>query len=575
MERFAALYEALDRTTSTNAKVAAIVAYLRAAPPGDAAWALFFLTGQRLTRLLPTRLLHGWTLELTALPEFLVEESYGAVGDFAEAIALLVEGRVTPLSPDDLRARGRIARGPEQGLLFECEDAAPVSTEVRGISLQSWIEDRILPLRNASDEERRISVMTWWSRMEPLPLFVLNKLLTGEMRVGVSRTLVIRAVAELTALPRATIEHRLMGTWEPSAQAFEALILPEGITEQPSHPYPFCLASPLAMPVESLGSRDEWLAEWKWDGIRAQVIHRSRAVFLWTRGEELVTDRFPEIARAAAHLPDGTVLDGELLAFGDGVPRPFADLQRRIGRDRSVAEIAANVPVVFVAFDLLEHGSADIRALPLSERRDRLASLLSGTSAAAHDRGSAGFPLLLSEALAVPDWDGLALLRDESRRHQVEGVMLKRWTSPYRPGRRKGDWWKWKIEPHTVDAVLIYAQPGSGRRATLFTDYTFGVWHQGELVPVAKAYSGLSDDEIDELDRWIRRHTIERFGPVSAVEPVHVFELGFERIARSSRHRSGVALRFPRMLRWRRDKGPDAADTLDTLLSLIRDAEGG
>jgi DNA ligase-1 len=555
MKRFAELYDAIDRTTSTNAKVAALVSYLGEAPPADAAWALFFLTGRRLKRHLPTALMHEWTLELTALPEWLVRESYSAAGDFAEAIALLLDGRVRPSSEEDLRRNRRVR---DEGRL-PFDGPAPVMMDrVHGLGLAEWIEDRILPLRALDDDERRVRVIMWWSRLSRQEIFLLNKLLTGEFRVGVSHTLVVRAVARLAALPTAVVEHRLMGNWTPSAGAFAYLIAPEGRADDPSRPYPFCLASPLGDPVEALGSRDEWLAEWKWDGIRAQLIHRGATAFLWSRGEELITDRFPEIASAARELPAGTVLDGEVLAFSGGEPRPFADLQRRIGRQRRVMEVAADVPVVFLAYDLLEEDGLDIREWPLRERRERLVRLAGARSS-----------MVISEELTDATWGALARRREQSRARGVEGLMLKRWTSPYRPGRRRGDWWKWKIAPFTVDAVLMYAQPGSGRRASLFTDYTFGVWDGGELVPVAKAYSGLTDDEIDELDRWVRRHTTGRFGPVSAVEPVHVFELGFERIAPSARHRSGVAVRFPRMLRWRRDKTARDADTLDTLRRLI------
>jgi DNA ligase-1 len=399
--------------------------------------------------------------------------------------------------------------------------------------------------------------MAWWTRLPRVELFLLNKLLTGEFRVGVSHTLVVRAVSLLAKLTPPVVEHRLMGNWEPSADAFAALVGPETAGDEPSRPYPFCLASPLDADVETLGDRDGWLIEWKWDGIRAQLIRRAGQTFLWSRGEDLITDRFPDIVEEAASLPDGTVVDGEILAFEHGEPRPFADLQRRIGRQLRVREMAIDVPAAFVAFDLLEDGGADIRDRPLRERRARLEEMVRGER------------LRVSGALAAPAWAALADLRARSREHGVEGLMLKRWSSPYRPGRKRGDWWKWKIEPYTIDAVLIYAQPGSGRRASLFTDYTFGVWHQGALVPVAKAYSGLTDEEIDELDRWIRRHTTERFGPVSSVEPAQVFELGFERIARSTRHRSGVAVRFPRILRWRRDKPVREADTLETLRALV------
>lgn len=564
MRRFADLYDAIDRTTSTNAKVAALAEYLAAAPPADAAWALFFLTGRRLKRLLPSRLLHGWTLELTRLPEWLVEECYAAVGDFAEAIALLLDRRLAPLAVEDLQ-RSAASAGSAGRLPFAEVEAAH-GDEQADLTLAEWLEQRILPLRDADDETRRVRVMMWWSRLERRELFLLNKLLTGEFRVGVSHTLVVRAVAQLTSLPAPIVEHRLMGSWEPSAEAWMTLTGPKGPEDDPSRPYPFCLASPLSdAEVASLGAREEWLAEWKWDGIRTQLIHRAGQVFLWSRGEELITERFPEIALAARSLPEGTVLDGEVLAFRDGLPRPFLDLQQRIGRQRRVREVAADVPVVFLAYDVLEDRGVDIRATPLSERRARLLTLLAGADL------QVGPPraLRISEELDAPTWDALGELRRESRARFVEGLVLKRWTSPYRPGRRRGDWWKWKIDPFTMDAVLIYAQPGSGRRASLFTDYTFGVWRGGELVPVAKAYSGLSDDEIDELDRWIRRHTVERFGPVSAVEPVHVFELGFEAIARSSRHKSGLAVRFPRMLRWRRDKKPADADTLETLEKLV------
>jgi DNA ligase-1 len=552
VKRFADLYDAIDRTTSTNAKVAALVAYLSSAPPADAAWALFFLTGRRLKRLLPSRLLHRWTQEVTSLPDWLIEASYAEAGDFAEAIALLVapkQGRQAPV-----RNRAVVA----QTSLFD-EPQQTVDHRDVDLSLARWLEDRILPLRDVDDEERRVRVMTWWSHLERRELFLLNKLLTGEFRVGVSHTLVVRAVAQVASLPPPVVEHRLMGTWEPSEAAFRSLIGPEGPADDPSRPYPFCLASPLEDPVETLGPPDEWLVEWKWDGIRAQLIHRRGEVFLWSRGEELITGRFPEIAAAGARLPAGTVLDGEIVAFADGMPRPFADLQQRIGRERRVREVAQGIPVVFLAYDVLEDSGLDIRPLPMRDRRDRLVALLGG-----------GGTLRISEEVTASTWDALAALRRDSRARGVEGLMLKRWSSPYRAGRKRGDWWKWKIEPFTMDAVLVYAQPGSGRRATVFTDYTFAVWREGELVPVAKAYSGLSDEEIDELDRWVRRHTTERFGPVSAVEPLYVFELGFEAIARSTRHKSGVAVRFPRILRWRKDKPAAEADTLESLERMIK-----
>jgi DNA ligase-1 len=531
VRRFAALYDALDATTSTNAKVAAMQAYFAQAPPADAAWALFFLTGGRLKRLIAPRLLAIWGCERARVPGWLFEESFGAAGDLAETIALLI----------DTERQARTA----------LPEPSPLSR---------LIEDRLLPLREATEDEKRRVVLDLWEALDRREIFLLDKLLTGELRVGVSATLAIRALAQHAGLPPATVAHRLMGVWQPSAAAFAALVAPESGEADISRPYPFFLASQLEEEPDALGERSDWLAEWKWDGIRAQIVRRGGGAFLWSRGEELITDRFPDLSGVWAGLPEGTVLDGEVLAFSGGAPMPFSVLQRRIGRQKLSAKILTEAPAAFMAYDLLEAGGADIRALPLRERREKLAALVQGRS----DR------LSLSPQVGADTWAKLRELRNEARERGVEGLMLKRWSSPYRHGRPRGDWWKWKIEPYAIDAVLVYAQPGHGRRATLMTDLTFGLWNDGELVPVAKAYSGLTDEEIDRLDRWIRQHTVERFGPVRAVEPVHVFELHFEGIAESTRHRSGVAVRFPRIAHWRTDKKPEDADTLQTLRSLIK-----
>jgi ATP-dependent DNA ligase len=529
MKRFAALYDAIDSTTSTNAKVSAMVTYFKEAPPADAAWAVFFLTGRRLKRLVSYLAIRDWTLRATGLDGWLLEESYAVVGDGAETAALVL-------------------------------DQVAVETTV-DVPLSEWVENRILPLRELDPETQYRRVGSWWGTLDRLQRFMLLKILTGELRVGVSQTLVVRALARAADLPPTTIAARMMGDWTPSPDWFRGLLSREQTSEDRSRPYPFFLASPLEDPVESLGSLDDWIVEWKWDGIRAQLVRRGGGVHLWSRGEELITHRFPEIAAAATRLPDGTVLDGEVLAFRDDRPLPFSALQQRIGRQKQVAQMVRAVPVVFMAYDMLENGGIDIRAQPLDERRRLLETHVTAQAV-----------LRTSEMVMAPTWSELAALRSESRALGVEGLMLKRRTSAYGVGRRRGDWWKWKIDPYTMDAVLIYAQPGSGRRASLLTDYTFGVWDEGELVPIAKAYSGLSNEEIAELDKWIRRHTRERFGPVRHVEPVHVFELGFEGIAASPRHRSGIAVRFPRMLRWRTDKKPEDADTLNAVRKILQSA---
>ena len=527
MRRFCELYEALDRTTSTNAKVAALAAYFREAPAADAAWAIFFLTGRRLKRVVPSAGLRAWAQEATALPEWLLHESYSAAGDFAELVALAL-------------------------------DTLPSAPRQDDVSLAEWVERRLMPLQRADLPTQRERVVGWWRSLPRSERFILNKLLTGEFRVGVAQTLVIRALADAIGAEPTVVAARMMGDWTPSAEWFAGLKTPAA-TADPSQPYPFFLASPLEGGPEALGDRAAWLAEWKWDGIRAQLVRRRGATWLWSRGEELITHRFPEIAAAATHLPDGTVLDGEILAFQDDRPLPFSALQQRIGRQKQLAQIMRAVPVVLVVYDVLEAEGLDVRGEPLSTRRARLLSLVARDGV-----------LRLSPEVDAPTWEALTALRLESRQRGVEGFILKRRDSEYGVGRRKGAWWKWKIDPYTVDAVLIYAQPGNGRRASLLTDYTFGVWNEGELVPIAKAYSGLSNAEIEELDTWIRRHTRERHGPVRAVEPDQVFELGFEAIAPSSRHRSGLAVRFPRMLRWRRDKKPSEADTVETLRGLLR-----
>jgi DNA ligase-1 len=528
MRRFALLYDEIDSTTSTNAKVAAMVRYFGAAPPADAAWAVFFLTGRRLKRLLQYSLIHEWTIAATGVPGWLIEESYSVVGDGADTAALVLD---------------QLPTAPE----------AP-------LGLAEWVETRILRLRDMDPSVQQTNVTAWWRALGRLERFILLKLLTGEFRVGVSQTLVVRALAQAAVLEPPVVAARLMGDWTPTAEWFTSVLSHEHTDEDRSRPYPFALASPLD-DVTELGEPGEWQIEWKWDGIRAQLIRRGTAVHLWSRGEELITQRFPEITAAATRLPDGTVLDGEVLAFRDDRPLPFSALQQRIGRQKQVAQMSRAVPVVFMTYDILEHEGQDIRERIQSERRGLLERLL----------GDHGGSVLRPSPLVEPTtWEELAAQRARSRELGVEGLMLKRLTSTYGVGRKRGDWWKWKIEPYSVDAVLLYAQPGSGKRASLLTDYTFGVWHEGTLVPFAKAYSGLSNEEIAELDRWIRRHTTERFGPVRHVQPEQVFELGFEGIAESSRHKSGIAVRFPRMLRWRKDKKVDEADTLENVRALLK-----
>lgn len=525
MKAFAELYAALDQTTKTNGKIAALIAYLSQAAPEDAVWAVSFLIGRRPKRLLESRKLAECAIAEAGVPDWLFGECYHAVGDFAETIALLL----------------------------------PPARQSSPLPLHVWVEERLLPMREAADDDRRAALVSAWREMDEGQRFAWNKLITGEFRVGVSQSLVVRAIAETSGLSSETVAHRLMGEWQPTADFWRRLTAPDAGDADISRPYPFCLAYPLDLPVEELGPPEEWQTEWKWDGIRAQLIRRQWRTFLWSRGEELITERFPEIEAVGALLPDGTVIDGEVMPWKNDAPMPFAQMQRRIGRKALGPKILADVPAAIVAYDLLELGGEDVRERPLAWRRAQLEAIAPANPA-----------FVLSPILAFTDWQESKNIRQQSRDRKVEGFMLKRLTSPYRVGRRRGDWWKWKIDPYSVDAVLIYAQPGNGRRASLYTDYTFGVWDNGALVPFAKAYSGLSDEEIREVDAFVRRNTVEKFGPVCRVAPELVFELAFEGIQLSSRHRSGIAVRFPRMARWRRDKTAEQADTIDTIRALLK-----
>ncbi|MCY7354005.1 MAG: ATP-dependent DNA ligase [Lysobacter sp.] len=534
MRRFADLYRKLDQSTATLDKRAALLAYFRDAPEADAVWALWLLAGGKVTgakkaRIAGSRELREWIVAESGYPDWLVDDSYDQVGDLAETLTLLL---------DDPERR---------------DEETPLS---------EWIEQRLLPVAGKEAEVRRKVVVDAWRALPFDQRLLFNKLLTGALRVGVSQRLVQQALAELSGIDIARLAQRMLGAWTPQPQFLRDLLTVEELPGDRQQPYPFFLASPLEADAHTLGDIDGWLLEWKWDGIRLQLIRRDGEVALWSRGEERLDGRFPEIEAAAATLPRDCVLDGELLAWRDGAaPLPFTALQTRIQRLKPGPKTLADTPVRVQLYDLLELDGEDWRERPLVERRAALQSLVE-----AH----ADPHIVVSPRVQADDWMQAALLREQARERGVEGLMLKRLASPYQVGRRRGDWWKWKIDPLTIDAVLLYAQSGHGRRSTLYTDYTFGLWDGDALVPIAKAYSGLDDSEILVLDKWIRAHTLERFGPVRSVQAHHVFELGFEAVNRSSRHKSGIAVRFPRILRWRHDKPMAEADKLETLRALAR-----
>jgi len=570
MKRFAQLFAELDRSTATLAKVDALKRYFASAAPRDAAWAVYFLAGGKPRQVVPNAVLWATACRRAGIDDWLFDACYQAVGDFAETVAHVL----------------------------------PPPGRTSDLGLAEWVEERLLPLRGLSPVEQSDRVAAYWDELDDAGRFLFNKLIGGEFRIGVSKLLVQRALAEGSGVDAKLVAQRMMGYTDkgatPSAERFAQLTASaEPGPLDVGQPYPFFLAHSLDFAVEQfeakLAAPEQWQVEWKYDGIRAQVVKRASRVWIWSRGEELVTERFPEVVAVAQRLADGTVLDGELVAWSEGRVLPFALLQQRIGRKSLTRKVLDDAPVAFIAYDVLEDGGADLRELPQHARRAVLERIV-----AAHPG------LVVSPVETRPDWPAYAELRGEARARGVEGFVLKHREARYGTGRRKqddlagGTWWKWKIEPFSVDCVLVYAQPGHGRRASVYTDYTFAVWSrtpQGadevqaaldaiaarrapeddalQLVPFAKAYSGLTDEEFRRVDRVIRRDTVEKFGPVRSVRPSLVLELGFEGIQKSARHKSGIAVRFPRMLRIRDDKPLHEADTLASLEALLALQQGG
>ncbi len=527
MKRFAKLVETLSGTTKTNDKRDALVAYFGEVEDADRLWLIALFTGRRPKRIVNSTLLKIWCMEEAGITPWLFDEAYHTVGDLGEAIALML-----PPAKEE-----------------------PVKEETLSELLL-----HLKSLQTATEAAKRDYILRAWRSLSRPECFVFNKLISGGFRIGVSEALVVQAVALFQDIDKSLAAHALAGGWQPDTTTFSALFSDSAGAADQSRPYPFYLAYPLEGTGENLGAPSEWQVEWKWDGIRGQLIRRQGETYLWSRGEDLITDRFPELKSVGDVLPEGTVLDGEILAYREGLPLSFQYLQTRTGRKTVSKKDLEAAPAVFMVYDLLEEGSEDLRALPLTERRRRLEILFAGME---------NENFVLSDTLVFERWEELPTHLGGARERGVEGFMIKRKESAYGTGRRRGDWWKWKIEPLTVDAVMIYAQKGHGRRSNLYTDYTFAVKDGDKFVPFAKAYSGLTDKEIGQVDKWVKSNSLEQFGPVRTVKPELVFEIGFEGISASGRHKSGVAVRFPRILKWRTDKKPHEVDTIETLKGLL------
>ena len=530
MDAFRSLFYTLDATTSSNKKIAALTEFFANQPNLDIAWSVFFLTGRRLKQHVSSHQMRLMFNDYLELPPWLLQECHSVVGDTAETVALLASSKYL---------------------------SNKVSTSTTG-SLCDVIETLIKPFAEKDKEEKYQGLCEIWSRYSSADIFLLNKFLTGGLRVGVSKKTVTKALALAFGQQESRIAHRLMGSWPVTAEFIDEMRHADrrNITD-PAHPYPFCLANPLAS-INTLPKLDDWLAEWKWDGIRAQLIKRADQVFLWTRGEDIVNHQFPEIVESASCLPNGTVLDGELLVWSDNHPLAFHELQTRLGRKKPGPKLIKEKPCRLIAYDILELGGFDIRGKEMRQRRQLLEETI------------AKYPQIeISKVIPFETRSDLEVNWQNSRKNLAEGIMLKRKDAPYVTGRKQGCWWKWKVEPLTLDTVILYAEAGRGKRSNLCTSYTLGVWDSGSLVPIAKAYSGLSNDEITRLDRWIKKNTEEKFGPVRRLPPFQVLEIGFEGIAPSKRHKSGLALRFPRILRWREDKLAKEADTVTTAREIL------
>ena len=536
MKRFAELIMKLATTTKTTAKLEAIRAYFSEANSEDKIWVIALFTGRRPKRSINSALLRNTCMQVANIEPWLFEECYHTVGDLAETISLLI---------------------PESNI---------DTNDVVEYSLTHYM-NLLTTIGKKEDVVKQQFVTEAWAQMNRSEIFVFNKLMTGGFRIGVSQKLMVNAIAKTTDVSPSIIAHRIMGDWNPATISFDELMSTEHSAADDSKPYPFYLAYAIENAVSELGDEIDWQAEWKWDGIRGQIIKRNNELFVWSRGEELLTDKFPEYKILKNLLPNGTAIDGEIISLatppdkGTFVPLPFSALQTRIGRKNITAKQLKEAPVGFIAYDLVEENGEDIRMMSMEERREKLESVVKKINV----------PFLhLSPIIDFEKWDALIEIRKQSRDKGSEGIMLKRKDSEYKAGRKRGDWWKWKIDPLTIDAVMIYAQKGSGRRSNLYTDYTFAVRDGDKLVTFAKAYSGLTDKEFAQVDNFVKRNSIEKFGPVRTVKPELVFELAFEGIAESKRHKSGVALRFPRMSRWRQDKKVEDINTLDDLKMMLK-----
>ena len=555
---FGNLINNLEQCNSTKKKINLISVFIKDIDPRDGSWILLLLMSTRQKRVITGRRLKDILQASFRMPSWLIDDCFAQVGDSAETISLLWPQLKSELTDANIECSEVYNK-----LFNEPKESKP---------LHWWMETLLPAIKDATETTQNRLILKLWSDIADQDHYLTNKLITGGFRNGVSKGLVVKSIAQAYELDESTVLERLMKPIEINNIWFQELTHPVSInrTDRGAIPYPFYLASPVEIEKIKETPPADWRLEYKWDGIRGQLIKRDTGAYLWSRGEELVNHVFPEIIEMAENLPDGTVLDGEILCWQKDVRKPmaFASLQRRLGRKTVNKKLLKECPTVFLAYDILEHKSIDIRAYNL---RDRLKLLESVQLNYNHPC------LVIDNEKEFAEWEELIQLRDRARLEGAEGLMIKKISSHYLSGRKRGYWWKYKHDPMTLDAVLIYAQAGTGKRANLFTDYTFALWDDSnkyskdrKLVTFAKAYSGLNNSELMELDKWIRTHTIERYGPTRVVEQKQIFEIAFEGVMESKRHKCGLAVRFPRIHRWRIDKPVMEADCIEQAQALLK-----
>ena len=540
MRNFATLFKELDETAQADLKIEALINYFKKVPPEDLAWTVSLLLGRKIKQVISVKRLRKWSVELTQIPDWLLAECLNNVGDLAETISLIL----------------------------------PFEGNSENIPLHVWIEQCIFPLKDQQEEIQKEKIVSFWHQLNSVERFLFNKLVTGSFHVDIPPKLIIKALSSFCSLNEKYISQRLIGNWVPTAGFFNFLCTSNVSDTMANIPYPFNPVVQLDLKVEDLGNINQWLFEWKWNGIRSQIIKRENKVFIWSHDEDLLNDSFPELYELGSILPDGTVIEGIIIPIRDNILLPSAELKKRIAKRYPVKKILSDIPVSFVAFDLLEFDKEDIRNKSLNQRRNLLKEILNDIT----DKR-----IILSGVVECNSWKDLKIARSEAGKKSVDGLMLKRLYSPYSIGSETivsamqsgiltTNWYKWKNDPLTINAILLYARLEQGSTSPLFKEYTFALWHDGKLIPFAKTSSGLTDEEIIQVDSFIRKNTLGKFGPVRTVKPELVFKLEFDGIQKSSRNKSGIVVLSPHITRWHHYKKIEEAGSLNSLTILLNNS---